>query len=123
MRDVARRLHTVTDDALPARIEGQLALVARLLRQKPRDTRKLYALHEPDVDCISKGKAHKRYEFGCKVSVATTHREGFVVGTRPIPGNPCDGSAPIRGVGVRVLGEARSWFRRPRRAACDCQCY
>ncbi|TFL15911.1 IS5 family transposase, partial [Jannaschia formosa] len=91
MRDMARRLATVGDDGLRSRLEDELALVGRLLAQKPRDKRKLYALHEPDVDCISKGKAHKRYEFGCKVSVATTHREGFVVGTRSMPGNPYDG--------------------------------
>ncbi|WP_299841332.1 IS5 family transposase [uncultured Jannaschia sp.] len=115
MRDVARRLHTVTDDALRARIEGQLALVARLLRQKPRDTRKLYALHEPDVDCISKGKAHKRYEFGCKVTIATTHREGFVVGTRSMPGNPYDGHTLHEAVEqVEILADAR-----PRRVFVD----
>ncbi|MDB2407979.1 transposase, partial [Jannaschia sp.] len=91
MRDVKRRISAVENDALRARVEAELALVGRLLAQKPRDTRKLYALHEPDVDCISKGKARKRYEFGCKVSVATTHREGFVVGARSLPGNPYDG--------------------------------
>ena len=32
-----------------------------------------------------------RYEFGCKVSVATTLDEGFVVGMRSFPGNPYDG--------------------------------
>ena len=63
----------------------------RLLRQKPKDKGKLYALHEPEVDCISKGKARVRYEFGTKVSVATTHKEGFVVGMRSMPGNPYDG--------------------------------
>jgi len=52
---------------------------------------KLYSLHEPAVDCISKGKAHKRYEFGTKVSVATTTTGGFVVGMRSLPGNPYDG--------------------------------
>ena len=51
----------------------------------------LYSLHEPSVDCISKGKAHKRYEFGTKVSVTTTNRGGFVVGMRALPGNPYDG--------------------------------
>ncbi len=60
-------------------------------RQKPKDKRKLYALHEPEVDCISKGKARVRYEFGSKVSVATTHKEGFVVGMRAMTGNPYDG--------------------------------
>ncbi|RDC72454.1 hypothetical protein DLJ49_11130 [Rhodovulum sp. 12E13] len=41
-----------------------------------------------EVDCISKRKARVRYEFGCKVSVATTHGEGFVVGMRAMAGNP-----------------------------------
>ena len=53
----------------------------RLLAQKP-----IYSLHEPAVDCISKGKAHKRYEFGTKVSVATTNRGGFVIGIRALSG-------------------------------------
>jgi IS5 family transposase len=91
MRDIQRQLGVVTDAALRERIEGEIALVDRLLRQKPKDRRKLYALHEPEVDCISKGKARVRYEFGTKVSVATTHREGFVVGMRAMAGNPYDG--------------------------------
>ena len=66
-------------------------VVNRLLAQKPKDKKKLYSLHEPAVDCISKGKAHKRYEFGTKVSVATTNRGGFVIGMRALPGNPYDG--------------------------------
>ena len=68
-----------------------MALVTRLLRQTPKSTGKLYALHEPEVDCISKGKARIRYEFGTKVSIATTLVGGFVVGMRSIPGNPYDG--------------------------------
>ncbi|UZO94756.1 Transposase (plasmid) [Roseomonas mucosa] len=43
------------------------------------------------MDCISKGKARIRYEFGTKVSIATTLVEGFVVGMRAMPGNPYDG--------------------------------
>jgi len=108
MRDVRRRIGTIENDSLRARIEAELALVARLLAQKPRDKRKLYALHEPDVDCISKGKARKRYEFGCKVSVATTHREGFVLGMRSLPGNPYDGHTLYEALEqVEILAEAR----------------
>ncbi len=44
-----------------------------------------------EVECISKGKAHKRYEFGCKVSVATTSRGGWFVGAKAFHGNPYDG--------------------------------
>ena len=37
--------------------------------------RKIYSLHAPEVECIGKGKAHRPYEFGVKVSLATTlHR-------------------------------------------------
>ena len=49
---------------------------------------KLYALHEPDVDCVSKGKARKRYEFGCKVSIATTLKEGFTAVVDGLKGFP-----------------------------------
>ncbi len=45
----------------------------------------------PEVECIAKGKAHKKYEFGVKVSVATGTRSNFVVGMRSLPGNPYDG--------------------------------
>ena len=44
-----------------------------------------------EVECISKGKARNPYEFGVKISITTTHREGFVVGARSMPGRPYDG--------------------------------
>lgn len=91
MRDIGRQMDRISDAGLRERITDELALVDRLLRQKPKDKRKLYALHEPEVDCISKGKARRRYEFGIKVTVATTLKEGFVVGMRSLPGNPYDG--------------------------------
>ena len=68
-----------------------MARVSKLLHQAPKGKGKIHALHEPEVDCISKGKARVRYEFGCKVSAATTIDGGFVVGMRAMPGNPCDG--------------------------------
>ncbi len=56
---------------------------------------KLYSLHAPEVECIGKGKAHRPYEFGVKVSVATTHRHAkggqFVTHAKALPGNPYDG--------------------------------
>jgi len=91
LRDIERQLDKVPEGALKARMMEMITLVNRLLAQKPKDKKKLYSLHEPAVDCISKGKAHKRYEFGTKVSVATTNRGGFVVGMRALPGNPYDG--------------------------------
>ena len=97
LRDIERQLGRVPEGALKARMVEMIALVNRLLAQKPKDSKKLYSLHEPAVDCISKGKAHKRYEFGTKVSIATTNRGGFVIGMRALPGNPYDG---------HTLGEA-----------------
>jgi transposase, IS5 family len=46
-----------------------LGLAKRLEVQQREDRNKLYSVHAPEVECIAKGKAHKRYEFGCKVSV------------------------------------------------------
>jgi transposase, IS5 family len=91
MRDLRRHLDDIPEGGLRDRIIVKLALVSQLLHQQPKGSDKIYALHEPDVDCISKGKARVRYEFGCKVSVATTLDEGFVVGMRSFPGNPYDG--------------------------------
>src|SRR5258708_19075114 len=61
------------------------------MSQKPKDKNKLYALHAPEVECMAKGKARNPYEFGVKVSITTTHKEGLVVGMRSMPGNPYDG--------------------------------
>ena len=51
----------------------------------------MYALHAPEVECIAKGKARTPYEFGVKVSIVTTLKEGLVVGARSVPGTPYDG--------------------------------
>jgi IS5 family transposase len=79
------------DEVQHAKAASILARVKRLLEQKPKDKNKLYSLHTPEVECISKGKVRQPYEFGVKVTVATTHKEGLVVGMRSLPGNPYDG--------------------------------
>ncbi len=91
LRDLRRQLDAIPEGPLRERVLDTLVLVGRLLHQGPKSRGKIYALHEPEVDCISKGKARKRYEFGTKVSLATTIDEGFVVGMRALPGNPYDG--------------------------------
>lgn len=90
-RDLRRYLQDIPEGALRGRVLEALWLVGRLLEQTPKSKNKIYALHEPEVDCISKGKARVRYEFGTKVSLATTLDGGFVVGARSFPGNPYDG--------------------------------
>ena len=49
--------------------DKQLILFERVLSQKRNSKEKIYSLHEPEVQCISKGKEHKKYEFGNKVSI------------------------------------------------------
>jgi IS5 family transposase len=73
-----------------------LALARRVKDQRQRQRgRKLYSLHAPEVECIGKGKAHKPYEFGVKVSVATPLKRcrggQFVAHAKALPGNPYDG--------------------------------
>lgn len=91
MRDLRRQLNDIPSGSLRDQVAAKLALVSQLLHQAPKGGDKIYALHAPEVDCISKGKARVRYEFGCKVSIATTLDEGFVIGMRSFPGNPYDG--------------------------------
>jgi transposase, IS5 family len=90
MRDVERQLDSVAGHGRTA-LQELIDRTKRILAQKPKDKNKLYALHAPEVECLAKGNAHKQYEFGVKVSVTTTHKEGLVVGMRSMPGNPYDG--------------------------------
>ena len=89
-REVQRQLHKLPEQAR-AKVQELLQRTGRILSQRKQDKGKLYALHAPEVECIAKGKARTPYEFGVKVSVATTFKEGLVVGMRSMPGNPYDG--------------------------------
>ena len=68
-----------------------LARAERIYRQQRHDSNKLYSLHAPEVECIAKGKAHKKYEFGCKVSLVSTSKDNWIVGMQALHGNPFDG--------------------------------
>jgi len=52
----------------------------RVLAQQPKDKNKIYSLHEPDVYCMAKGKDHVQYEYGNKVSIASTAKSNIIVG-------------------------------------------
>jgi len=72
-------------------LQSLMDIGTRIYHQKQKDKNKLYSVHAPEVECISKGKAHKRYEFGCKVSVAATSKGGWFLGAMAVHGNPYDG--------------------------------
>ena len=94
LRDIVRRIRGDVDKQTAFAPMLSLAHAVRH-QQQPQRGKKIYSLHAPEVECIAKGKAHKPYEFGVKVSIATTlnHSAGgqFVAHAKALPGNPYDG--------------------------------
>lgn len=91
MRDVERKAGKLQGQIADEPLRELLALAERLLAQTRTSKNKLYSVHAPEVECLCKGKAHKRYEFGCKTSVATTSKSNWIVGAEALHGNPYDG--------------------------------
>ena len=98
IRDIDRQIADKPE--LQEAFKSLLYLANRVMTQKKRqdkktEGRKVYSLHAPEVECIGKGKAHMPYEFGVKVSLATTlHRSKggqFAIHAMALPGNPYDG--------------------------------
>ncbi len=94
IRDISRKIKG--DEALEEAFAWTLSRAKRVREQNRHQRgRKIYSLHAPEVECIGKGKAHRPYEFGVKVSVATPlyRSKGgqFVVHAKAMPGNPYDG--------------------------------
>lgn len=88
-RDIERKI--LNNEALKKIFNPTLEIIGKLLIQEKNSKNKIYSIHEPNVECISKGKAHKKYEFGCKTSIILTHKEGFILSSEALHGNPYDG--------------------------------
>lgn len=91
VRDIERKADQYGDPLSQHLLHQQLQLAHRLLVQTRTSKNKLYSIHAPEVECIAKGKAHKRYEFGCKTSFVTTSKSNWIVGAQSLHGNPYDG--------------------------------
>jgi IS5 family transposase len=89
IRDIQRK--GASGPELDQQLAQYLERAQRIYQQQRTDKHKLYSMQAPEVECIAKGKEHKKYEFGCKVSVATTSKRGWVVGIKALHGNPYDG--------------------------------
>ena len=94
IRDVRRK--TADDPVLSEALAVPLSRAMQIRSQKQRQRGwKLYSWHAPEVECIGKGKARAPYEFGCKVSIATTNKRcaggQFVLHAKAFHGNPYDG--------------------------------
>ena len=90
----------------------------RIRTQQRHDKNKLYALHAPEVECIGKGKARKPYEFGVKVSLAVTHKQGLMVGARAFAGNPFDGHTLAQQL-EQTTNLLQDLGRKPKQAIVD----
>ncbi|MBM6583493.1 hypothetical protein ILT44_25150 [Microvirga sp. BT689] len=88
-RDIAGKV--AGDEVFSRRFAPLLGLTERLLVQERTSKNKLYNLHAPEVVYIAKGEAHRPYEFGSKVALAVTNREGFVFASKALEGYSYDG--------------------------------
>ena len=91
VRDIERKAAKFQGQTADESLRALIAMAHRLLAQTRTSKHKLYSVHAPEVECICKGKSHKRYEFGCKTSVATTSKNNWIVGVHALDGNPYDG--------------------------------
>jgi len=93
-----------------------LALSRRLLVQEKRSKEKVYSLHEPHVYCISKGKARCPYEFGSKVSLVVSHKQGLALSSQALEKASYDGhtlsSALAHGAKVSGVDVKRAFVDR-----------
>jgi transposase, IS5 family len=86
IRDIQRKCQDPDED-----LSRLLTLAERVFSQMRNDSNKVYSVHAPEVECIAKGKAHKRYEFGCKVAMVTSSIKNWVLAIDALHGNPFDG--------------------------------
>jgi IS5 family transposase len=87
LRDVKRKCPTP-----PEKLAQFLERAQRIHTQERHTSPKLYSVHAPEVECIAKGKVHKKYEFGCKVVVTSTTHSNWIVGLQAHHDNPYDGA-------------------------------
>jgi IS5 family transposase len=89
IRDIHRKL----GEKLIEQYAQKLELYRRVVNQGVHDKNKVYSLHKPFTQCISKGKAHKQYEFGNKVGVIVTGSRGrrIISAVQAFIHNPYDG--------------------------------
>lgn len=111
VRDIERKVLVEQNGSLKEKLD----LAKRLLRQQRQDSNKIYSIHEPHVECICKGKIHKRYEFGCKVSLVSASKDNWILASQALHGNPYDGKT-LQSTFQQVQRIAGSM---PKEAFCD----
>ena len=91
IRDIDRSI--IKESLLEGLLSADLIKARRIYAQAGDRSYKdkVYSWHAPEVECISKGKAHRKYEFGCKASYTATNKGNFIVGAKALHGKPYDG--------------------------------
>jgi IS5 family transposase len=105
---VVRELERKLPEPILKQYEAELNKYKKVLSQERNTKDKIYSLHEPQTACIAKGKAHKSYEFGTKVSIARGRKTGVVSSIKRFAGNPHDS---------KVLNETLAQSQRVRELA------
>jgi IS5 family transposase len=119
LKTIAGRLIRELERKLPAasllKYANEINIYQRILNQKKNSTHKIYSIHEPQVYCISKGKDHKKYEFGSKASIVVTKNSGIIVGAVSFSQNTYDGHT----LPEALMQSAELVGRRAKVAICD----
>ena len=118
IRDIKRK----SPEDIPEKLKRVLELGQKVFEQERGSKGKVYSLHESQVECLSKGKAHKPYEFGNKVSFSVTAMGNWIIGAKSFFGSPFDGKTlkeaikqtegltgeEVKRIGVRIQRESLS---------------
>ena len=119
LKTIAGRLVRELERKLPAAslltYAQDIEIYKRILSQEKKSKNKIYSIHEPQVYCISKGKDHKKYEFGSKSSIVMTKNSGIIVGAVSFSKNIYDGHTLPEA--LKQSGELVG--RRAKMAICD----
>ena len=119
LKTIAGRLVREIERKLPASSLGkysqEISIFQQILEQEQNSTNKIYSIHEPQVYCISKGKDHKKYEYGSKASIVVTKNSGIIVGAVHFSKNKYDGHT----LPETLKQTTELVGRKPKVAICD----
>lgn len=114
LRKIVEDIRLDKSEKSPA-MEELLKVSDRLLKKDARGTEKVYSVHEPDVVCVCKGKAGKRYEYGCKVGFVATTEGNWITAAKSFTGLPYDGNL----LKDCIEQSVRITNRQPKSIVCD----
>ena len=79
LQDCRPKIDDIPD--IKANLENLMYQTEHLLTRDPKDINQHYSLHEAEVLCNRKGKAHRKYAFNSKVSLSLLNRgAGIMMG-------------------------------------------